>query len=211
MKGSFLLILALAGNLPFPRGISAQPPAQTPMRQVKGRSLYSADLPTLQLRFARPYKFAGSQEIILYDRARAEQFCFVDADEQGRIKRMYLAQFEGYLPQVEGAYDYPDTQAVFLAGQRYLVAAGMVPDVPAALAQNPHSDAAQAASYLESRGYRFGEAIAFQRYLRLVDQTRRHEFILLYIEGLGAGAEPDPEKALRGLSERALKGFTVLR
>lgn len=211
MNGIFLLILAIAGNLYLASRTFAQPAVEYQVRHVKGQVLYSAGLPPIQLWFAKSCSFAGSQEVTLFDRARAEQFFFVEAGAQGQIKRLYMVQFEGFFPGIEGVYDYPDTHAVLLAGQRYLADAGAVPDVEDALAEHPQSDMAQAASFLKSKGYSIGGAIAYQRYRRAVDETRRHELIVLYIETLGAEAGVGQEEALQALSSRALNGFAVLK
>lgn len=178
-------------------------------RRVKSQVLTSASMPRVRIKFGKPFRYVGSQSFILYDRAQAEQYFFVDADNQGRIRRMYMAQFEGYLPQVNAAYDYPRTQTVSLGGETYMVNAESIPDVAAVLGQNPQSDVARAASFLESKGYHISGAIRFQRFVRLVDEAKRHEFILVYVEE--AGASPGGEAAMREFSGRALQGFTVLK
>jgi len=192
-------------------------------RRVKGQVLTSTYLPTVRLRFDKAFKHVGSQKFTLFERAQAEQFYFVDADKQGRIKRMYIVQFEGYLPNVNAAYNYPAAKTVNIVGQSYIVEAQVVPSVSAILKQNPESDAARAVSFLEGKGYRGGESVLFQRFVRLVDEAKRNEFILLYIEDLsGTGftaadfakdgrAFSEKEKILQELSNRALKGFTVLK
>ena len=50
----------------------------------------------------------------------------------------------------------------------------------------------------------------FQRFVRLVDEAKRNEFILLYVEDAGAGASSETETAKQEFSSRALKGFTIL-
>jgi hypothetical protein len=47
--------------------------------------------------------------------------------------------------------------------------------------------------------------------VRLVDQTKRNEFILVYIEETGTIAVPDKNRAMQALSTHALKGFTILK
>ena len=180
-------------------------------RHVKGRVLTSVDLPRLRIKFSKAFKYVGSQRFILYGRAQVEQHFFVDADKQRRIKRMYMLQFEGYLPGIGDVYNYPVTKTVNLGGQNYIADAEVVPDVPAALKQNPQSDVAHAASLLESKGYNIGKAIMFERFVRLVDEAKRNEFILLYVEIPGEHASPQMEQVEQELSRRALKGFTILR
>lgn len=180
-------------------------------RRVKGQVLTSASLPHVRVRFEKPFRYVGRQGFILYERSRAEQYFFVDADRQGRIRRMYMAQFEGYLPGVEATYDYPPTKTVSLGGETYVVNAESVPDVAAVLKQNPQSDVARAASFLEEKGYHVGGSIMFQRFVRLVDEAKRHEFILVYVEDARAGASPGGDRAAQEFWERALKGFSILK
>ena len=189
---------------------SANKPAATQTRSVKGRVLTSISLPPIRIKFDKAFKYVGSQSFILYDRAQVEQHFFVYADKQQRIKRMYMMQFEGYLPNIKATYDYPVTKTVNLGGQTYIVNAESIPNVPAALKQNPQSDVTRAASFLESKGYRISESIMFQRFVRLVDEAKRNEFILLYVEDTATGAFAENEMARQEFSSRALKGFTIL-
>jgi hypothetical protein len=213
MKKILLVVYALATSLMLSSPVSGQSPAKTKsnqVRQVKRQVLTSTSLPRIRIKFDKPFKYAGSQSFILYDRARVEQHFFINADKQGRIKRMYMMQFEGYLPNIKATYDYPVAETVNLGGQTYIVNTEDIPDVPAALKQNPESDVTRAASFLEKKGYRIGESIVFQRFVRLVDDTKRNEFILLYVEEARTGASANNEKDRHGISGRALKGFTIL-
>ncbi len=211
MKKTLPLIVILACCLQPTSYASAQS-ANTPSeqtRQVKEQVLTSTYLPSIRFRFDDSFKYAGTQKFILYEKAQVEQFFFVDADSQRRIKRMYMVQFEGFLPGINASYDYPVMETVNLGGQTYLVNAESIPNVSAALKQIPGSDVARAASFLESKGYSIGESIRFQRFVRLLDEAKRNEIILLYIED--AGASPAQENDGKEFLARALKGFTVLK
>ena len=212
MKKPRFLILTLAGSLLLSGLALAQSSAKTEanqMRRVKGQVLTSIYLPSISIRFDKRFKYIGSQKFILYDRAQVEQVFFVDADSQQRISRMYMVQFEGYLPKINATYDYPVTKTIRLGGQTYIVNAESIPNVSAALKQEPQSDVAHAASFLKGKGYRVSESIKFQRFVRLVDDAKRNEFILLYVEDAGAGASSETASAKQGFSNRALKGFTI--
>ena len=140
MKKTLLLIHAIASTLLLSSLALAQSPTKTEsnqMRRVKRQVLTSTYLPSIRVRFDKRFKYVGSQKFILYDRAQVEQHFFVDADNQQRIKRMYMVQFEGYLPNINATYDYPVTKTVNLAGQAYLVNAESISSVAAALKQDP--------------------------------------------------------------------------
>src|SRR5918994_1344470 len=91
--------------------------SQVQTRVVKDQVLTSTYLPSIRIKFDDRLKYVGSQKFILYERAQVEQFFFVEADSERRIKRMYFAQFEGYLPNVDAKYNYPVTDTVTLAGE----------------------------------------------------------------------------------------------
>jgi hypothetical protein len=143
----------------------------------------------------------------LYGRSQAEQFFFVDTDSHGQFRRMYLIQFEGYLPNINATYDYAVTETVVLNGQTYIVNTASVPSVSAVRKQEPESDAARAVIFLTQKGFHVPESVRYQRFVRLVDDTKRNEFILVYIENATTGT---PETSGKELSTRALKGVRVL-
>jgi hypothetical protein len=208
------LIYVIASSLLSSSFTSAQSPTKTEPNQVRGvkrQVLSSTYLPSIRVKFDKRFKYVGSQKFVLYERAQVEQHFFIAADKQQHIKGMYMVQFEGYLPSVNAKYDYPATKTVSLGGQTYIADAESIPNVSAALKQEPQSDVARAASFLASKGYRVGESIRFQRFVRLVDEAKRNEFILLYVEDAPAGASTENEKATQKFTNRALKGFAVLK
>jgi len=179
---------------------------QQPPRQVKDQILTSTSLPPIRIKFADAFKHVGTLQFVLYDRAQVEQHFFVDADNEKRIKRMYWVQFEGYLPGVNAKYDYPANETVTLAGQTYLVNAESVPNMPEVVKRVPQSDVERAIKFLETKGYSMGPSIRYERFVRLVDEAKRNEMILTYIEDAGASTE----NAGKELLMRAQKGFTIL-
>jgi hypothetical protein len=212
LKRTTLLIFALACVLPLRANASQQRRAAAGTKRtrvVRGQVLTSTYLPPIRIRFDKGFRYVGSQKFILYERAQAEQHFFVDADARRRIRRMYMLQFESYLPGVDAKYDYAAAETVRLGGEDYIVNAESVPNVAAALAQNPQSDSARAVEFLKGKGYSVGESVRFQRFVRLVDESKRSEFIMLYVED--AGASGADEKAMREFRVRATKGFAVLK
>src|SRR6267378_4003112 len=170
-RKTFLIAAVLVSSLLLSSIAYAQSDVNSQTRRVKGQILTSASLPPIRIRVGKAFKYVGSQKFILYGRAQVEQHFFVDADKQRRIKGMYMVQFEGYLPNVNATYDYPATKTVNLGGQTYIANTESIPNVSAALKQDPQSDVARAASFLESKGYRIAESIVFQRFVRLVDEA----------------------------------------
>lgn len=191
-------------------------------RRVKGRTLVSTTLPPIKIKFDKDFKYVGSQQFILYQSAQVEQFFFVVADKN-RIKRVFMVQFEGYLPDNTHTYNYNLSNTVKLGGLDFMYDTSVV-NVPAFRKQYPDSDAGRAAAFLEGKGYHLeGEDIMYQRYVRLVDDTRRNELLIIYYENMsGTGltaadvsekgkAFGQREKVFQEMMKRALKSFTVLK
>jgi hypothetical protein len=190
-------------------GFSSGQTAKNQNRRVKGRVLTSEEMPKIRLKFDKKFKFVGSQEFVLYDRAKAEQYFFVEAENQ-KIKRMYMLQFEGFLPSIKATYDYNEPQSVEIGGLRYFSNTEIVPNVSLALQSVPDSDIARAAKFLQDKGFKLMNSLIYQRFVRVVDENKRNEFILLYIEDSENAEISNPaqkEKMMQGLRERALANF----
>lgn len=191
-------------------------------RTVKGQELVSAETPKVRLKFDKAFKYIGSQDFILYEVARAEQHFFVDADSQGRIKRMYWVQFEGYLPSNNQAYRYKINKTINLGGFEF-IADAYARNVKANPGR-PDSDGSRARAFLESKGYRMAsDEVLSQRLVHLVDEAKRNELMIIYLEDLagtgltaselasGGRAEAQWDSISKALLERAAKGMDVSR
>ncbi|CAN5750058.1 hypothetical protein BH20ACI4_BH20ACI4_17330 [soil metagenome] len=176
-------------------------------REVKNRILTSEDAPKIRLKFDKKFKFAGSQKFVLYERAEAEQFFFIEAEDK-KIKRLYMLQFENFLPGIEGTYNYDEPQTVKIGGLDFFANAETIPNVEQALKAVPDSDIAKAAEFLKSKGFTLMNSLLYQRFVRVVSDDKRREFIMLYIE---ASENADVEKQKTNLQTQALKNFKILK
>jgi hypothetical protein len=179
-------------------------------------------MPALRLEFDKDFKYVGNQSFILYDVANAEQHFFVDANRQGRVKRFYWVQFEGYLPTNTHAYNYKVNKTVNIGGLDFIADAH-----PINIKTNPSrpdSDGARARAFLESKGYRMaGDDILMQRLVYMVDEAKRNELMIIYLEDLSAMNLVAADFAENGraaarwneisaaLLERAVKGMKLSR
>ena len=223
-SGLVLISLCISATLCGPyRGETANnQSAASPelLRTVKGQVLTSKELPAIHLEVDDDFKYVGGQSFILYDVATAEQHFFVDAYKDGRIKRLYWIQFEGYLPTNTHTYDY-QSKTVAKIGPLDFVADAF-PRKISANQSRPNSDGARAQSFLESKGYAMeGKDILLQRLVHLVDKSKRNELMIIYVEDLAgtgltaADLAPNGSAATRweemrkGLLERATKGLKI--
>lgn len=216
------LLVAAASLVAAHAKQEGRPQAPAGERRVAGRTLVSDAGPALRIRFDGAFKYVGTQSFVLYEVAGVEQHLFVDADRQGRIRRLYLVQFEGYLPSNKHTYDYSGLKETVNLGGLQFVTDAVAVNRAAVLAQRPDSDGARARLFLESKGYRLtGNDFMWRRLVHLVDESRRDELLILYLEdmngtgftagdlmGQGRASARWPEVS-RQLLRRATKGMKV--
>jgi hypothetical protein len=214
---TFLCLVSLAGIC----GAQIGKTAEKKVRAVKDRVLTSTEMPAVRLKFGKSFKYAGAQDFILYEVARAEQHFFVEADDKNNIKRLYWIQFEGYLPTNNHSYDYESPKIVNLGGLDFFADtyARNVKQSPG----RPDSDGSRARAFLESKGYKMGENLLMQRLVHLIDKEKRHELMLIYLEDMsgtgltaadlakGGRAEAKWSEVSDALLARARKDLEVLR
>lgn len=217
------VVIALALAICAGEGVRAQSSsAQQMSRTVDGQILTSKETPAARLEFDRRFKYVGGHVFILYDVARAEQHFFVDADREGRVKRLYWVQFEGYLPENNHSYKYKVTRTVRLGGLEF-IADAYARNLKAGPGR-PDSDGSRAQAFLQSKGYRLAsDDVMSQRLVHLIGEDKRNELMVIYLEDLSgtgltaADLAPDGREAAQwerlsaALLDRATKGMSVLR
>ena len=215
-------IPAIAQSAPSPSGQKATDVASRQARSVKDQVLTSTEMPAVRIEFDKGFKYVGNHSFILYDVAHAEQHFFIDADKEGRVKRMYWVQFEGYLPSNTHTYRYKVNKTANIGGLEF---------VADAYARNikgnpgrPDSDSARARAFLESKGYRMAsDDVLSQRLVHLIDDAKRNELMIIYMEDLsemgltaadiaeGGRAAARWDEISNGLLDRAVKGMKIRR
>ena len=207
---------------PSGEGAQASDAPGSVTRRVEGRTLVSAESPAVRIRFDDDFKYVGGHSFVLYEVADAEQHFFVDADREGRIRRLYWVQFEGYLPTNTHTYDYSDVKERVNLGGLDFVTDAVVFNFAQVRSQRPDSDGAKARAFLEGKGFRLsGNDLMWRRFVHLTDTTRRKELLIIYLEDLGGtgftaadltGQGKDaarwPEIS-RQLLQRATKGMKI--
>jgi len=111
---------AIAQSAASPSGQKSPDVASRQARSVKDQLLTSQEMPAVRIEFDKGFKYAGGHSFILYDVAHAEQHFFVDADKEGRVKRMYWVQFEGHLPSNTHAYRYKVNKTTNIGGLEFI-------------------------------------------------------------------------------------------
>jgi hypothetical protein len=190
-----------------------------PTRSVKDNVIHSTEKPAIKLRVDKSFQYVGSQAFILYGNATAEQHFFVEADADKKMSRFYWVQFEGYMPGNTHTYRYNSKTKAKLGDFEFYADAA-----PRKLNNQgrPDSDGARAQAFLKSKGYTMkGNTFLSQRLVHLVDDKKRDELMIIYVEDLastghtfedispGGKAHDQWEGVAKELLKRALQGMSV--
>jgi len=203
-------------------------------RIVKDNVLTSTQLPDIEIAVDQNFKFIGNfdfeitaiseewpKEVIGKPIAAGERFVFVEADDKKGINKLFIVQFEGFLPQYNFTYNYSFNQAELLGNRKFRHNTWFY-DNEKQTAENPKNEGAKTKRFLEAKGYQLEPEFMMSRFLALASEDRKNELIIYYVEMLHNRTgysltewentlEKSEKKAIRdALIERSRKSFTIL-
>ena len=180
MRIAWMMFVASAWLGLLPNGHAA-----TAERFVVGNTVVSRRDPAIDVELTDSVRYVGSDrftfskpELGPFD--AAELFAFVDAGEDGQIRKYIWVQFEGYLPghpDLHFTYDSP--KHVTIGGLDFYEDIGVTSPKPLV----PGSDGKHFYSLLASHGYKRGD-LMWVRLVHLLDATKRKELMIIYAESL---------------------------
>ena len=174
---------ALAGEAP-PISEAERTPAADEKRFVRNDTLVSRELPRMDLAVDPRLESVGSLEFDLKQAARVQRFVFASRDESGVPARMLIVQFESILPDAKGSYTFGLENPTRLGAHDYQTQSGFF-NFDEAAAARPGAEAEQTRAFLAERGWNVaGENFLVARYARVVDDAKRSEIIVFYLENL---------------------------
>ena len=188
---------------------------------VTGRLLTSRGFPAGNITFGEGLEYIGSDLFVLYGVARCEIYLFGESDEEGRIKRLYWVQFEGYLPDNDHTYDYSGSERKTQIGGRTFHDDVWFYDLDEASKNwRDGSDSRHVLKLLADAGYEAGPEMMGIRLVHL-DDARRNELMIIYQEDLsehglsvtdldeGGGRVGEWEAISKKMRARALAGMSL--
>jgi len=183
-------------------------------RRVDDHRILSTQ-PPLTITVDSTLRYVGALEFDIRDAAHAERIVFADADSSGTIRRLWIAQFEAFLPQHPGSYDVPaGGDRARLGPYEFRQVAGAY-SFAAAIAAKPGHEAERTRDFLLAKGLHVGDSLMVARFEARTDRERRHELILFYWEDLrtagasSAAAAVGDESFRRAFAERAKTYFAI--
>jgi hypothetical protein len=215
VRRTIALILPLAA-LP---ALGCASRAQEPERRFADGALTSTALPAFTFRADTAFRYAGRFPIRIDDIAGGERHAFVDT-AGGRVRRMILIQFEGFLPGVEDFYKYPMRNPVTLGGQTYTHSAFVFSQAEA-VRQGPGREVDSTLAFLARAGLEAPDEQLVARFARILGDDGRNEVIIFYQEaaepqGLSMakiatddGFRPEYAWLRDSLLARARRAFTI--
>jgi hypothetical protein len=189
-------------------------------RRVEQNVLISDALPALRIQIDPQLHYAGSFPFQIEDIAAGDRYVFVDAKDKA-AKRIFIAQFEGFLPQSNEIYRYKFDHSAVMGGHQFR-SNPFAFSFAQAEKNEPGKEADLTTKFLRTKGYQFSDQWMVYRFLTLGDDSRRQEMILFYMEPIEPtgyklndfyqGEEPTAiwNRISESLKERALKSFKIL-
>lgn len=188
-------------------------------RYVQDDVLISISDPSLAIAVGSSFTYVGRHSIAIGNTGAGERFIFVD-DDKDSARRLFIVQFEGFLPGIDDEFRYNLSASPTVANYRWR-SNGYAFDLGDSVAANPTGEAAATRSFLDAKGYSVPNEWMMWRSLTIVDEERRKEAIIFYIEDVQSTGltlddfylndEPTPEwKAIQeGLESRANRSFQL--
>ena len=165
---------------------------------AESRIFRSEAEPRIALRIVPGYRYLGRLEFPLGESALVDRHYWVDA-EGGKIRRLIVFQFEGFLPGVEGQYRFslpkPESQGgsnyrysatgIRLGGREYIHNTWAF-DHEASAREGPGKESDRTLRFFAKHGLEFDAELIMSRFAGIVGHDARRELILFYMEPLAA-------------------------
>ncbi|HEY0050965.1 MAG TPA: nuclear transport factor 2 family protein [Pyrinomonadaceae bacterium] len=220
--GRWQVVASHLSNVPKPKTRTAEVTSNTGKgRSVNKNKIISQENPIVRIEVDEQLQNVGILNFILKNVARVERYVYASRDENKRIRRLFIAQFEAYLPGVKGGYTFQVINATRLGNFDYQTDIGVY-NFAERIAANPGAEPEVTKALFDRSGLKADEDYLVARYARITDAVdKRHELILFYFESLSDSGftraqlesngkpTPEAEKLYREFAERAARSFKV--
>ncbi len=154
--------------------------AENVRRFMQEGILVSLEEPSLAIAVEDSFTFVGRHPITIRDVGAGERFVFVDAEHES-IRRLFIVQFEGFLPGVDDFFWYDLSGSPVVANYPFR-SNGYAFDIAESIAANPTGESAATQAFLGSNAYSVPDQWMMWRSLTVADKARKREVILFYVE-----------------------------
>ena len=151
-------------------------------REVVGGALVSPADPPMRLAVDRTLRYVGAASLVIKGLAHAERHHWI-ASRHGRVQRMVVVQFEGFLASNDERYRYPLPHPVTLGGETW-GSWVFCYSVSQEMADEPDAESADTVRHLSHIGLELEDEQVMVRYARIVGDDARNEVLVFYNEAL---------------------------
>jgi len=190
-------------------------------RSLSKNRLVSQKFPTIVIDVDKQLRQIGIINFPLKKVAQVERYIFARSDKNGRIQRLFIAQFEAILSGIKGGYTFQVTNPTRIGNYDYQTNIGFF-NFAQTIAANPGAEAEKTKAFLEQNGLNVNDDFLVARYARITGEEKRHEIIFFYLENLSdlgltrekleqdASRVAETIKVFRGFAIRASQSFKVV-
>ncbi|MEX0288528.1 MAG: hypothetical protein AB3N14_05415 [Flavobacteriaceae bacterium] len=208
--------------------------AYTPDRYVENNCLYSKVLPEIDIQVAEEFKYIGTFDFVLKANsdeappelkgkaiAGGDRYVFAVADDNQKVRKLFIVQLEGFLPGIDYTYNYNFDTAEQIGNNKYRHNTWFYDSAQLAI-DNPENEGALTRAFLEKKGYTLEDHFMMSRWVGLASEDRKNEIIMYYLEMLKdrtghtleeyEALDEDRVKAIKdGLIGRSKKSFSIVK
>ncbi len=189
-------------------------------RHIKGQVLISKKLPQIKITLDESFTYQGKFAFKIRDIAKGERYIFVDSDNY-KIKRMFIAQFEEFLPANDEFYRYSFQDAMKIRNHKFKQNTYAYSNSES-IAVNPEGESALTFKFLSDKGFTVEDELMMSRFVTVAGEDRKHELILFYVENVSESGhkliefyEDDNKTQVwqnisKYLTERSLQNFEII-
>jgi hypothetical protein len=190
-----------------------------PGRSVHENTIISLKNPPIRIDVDGLLQNVGILNFTLKNVAQVERYIYASHDENKRIRRLFIAQFEAILPGVKGSYNFQVINPTRIGDHNYQTEFGIF-NFAERIAANPKAEAEYTKALLDKNNLKADDDFLAARYARVTSEDKRTELILFYLESLkdlgytraelqSGDNRTRAAKLFSDFSERTLKSFKV--
>ena len=165
-------------------------------RYVEGQNLVSKSLPKTTIKIASEFDFVGRFDFVIkamseeYEEslrgkpiADGERFVFAKLDSLNPawVEKLFIVQFEGFYENLDLTYNYDLSNGTKMGEFKYRNNTWFFNNKDN-IALNPEGEAAKTQKLLEEHGLRTKDEVLMSRFVTVVDENRKYEMIIYYLE-----------------------------
>ncbi len=220
-SGRWQVVASHLSNVPKPQNQNQAVSSNAGQgRSLNKNTIVSIKNPPIRIDVDEQLPHVGILNFKLKNVAQVERYIYARHDENKRIQRLFIAQFESFLPEIKGEYKFQVTNPTRLGNNDYQTDIGIF-NFAERIASNPGAEAEYTKALLDRNGLKADDDFLVARYARITSEDKRSELILFYLENLkdlgltrveiesNGNRTPQTEKLFRDFADRALRSFKI--